>query len=187
MNDARKQVLQTARAVTEQAKTSKRVEGVVRRVAKLAGSISNVSVEQSKIANSLTGEADGVRRFARQSSRAVAEQATALTALAASAARQTSALGNVASAASEQSAALTRLGELTGHLKARTKEISGALDLQIKSAGAAAEDVRIMSAEIAQIRALTGEQAALTETLVEDLSRQESVRHRHLDEKGEAS
>jgi hypothetical protein len=117
----------------------------------------------------------------------VAEQATALTSLAGTAARETSALAHVAGAATEHVASLARLTVLVGQLKLRTKETAGAIDLQMKNAGAAADDLRSVTAEIAQIRALADEQTAMAETLVEELLRHESVRQRRIDEKDEAS
>ncbi len=187
MGEARKQVVQTARAMGEQAKTSKRVEGTVRRMTKVAASIGATSAEQSKVANVLTSEADGVRRFARQTSRAVAEQSTALSALAAGAARQTAALGTVTAVTSEQALALARMTDVAAEQKVRAREVATALVAHAKSTAVVADDVRAVSSELALIRQLTGEQAQAVTSLVEELSRAEAPRSRALEDKGDAS
>jgi methyl-accepting chemotaxis protein len=122
-------------------------------------------------------DADGVRKIAKQTSRAVAEQAEVIASVTNSAARQTTSMQAVARSTAEQVTATEQIAQAMRSLRGQTKDIASALVAQAKEAGMTAADVALLSRELAAIRGTNGEQAKLVAAMtVGDEDRQEDPR-----------
>ena len=95
---------------------------------------------------------DDVRRIARQTSRAVGEQETALSALASGAVRQSATVAASARAAQEQAAAGDEIARVVTEMRGQAKEIASALAQHAKTMTANAADVASVASQVGKIR-----------------------------------
>ena len=140
INDARKQSVQVAKAVTEQLKANQQSEQAARDVARLASSVSRATSEQGKAINSLVASGETVRRFARQTARAVGEQADVIASLTSAANRHTSALENLRREGAQQVESGAGLARAFENVRARGRAVKALLGEQNKASQAALKD-----------------------------------------------
>jgi methyl-accepting chemotaxis protein len=113
----------------------------------------------------LTKSGDEVRRVAKQTSRAVAEQGDALTSLAATAAKQSGAIGMMARLTTEQATAAREITTAAEAMRGSSREIVAAAAQQAKTSTMMAGDVSSVAAGVAKIRSANLEQADAVESL----------------------
>jgi methyl-accepting chemotaxis protein len=150
MEDTRRQAMQNARAVIEQARAAKEIEGASLEVNRLAVQVSSAVTEQTKALNELAKEGEEVRRIAKQSARAVGEQNQVVNMLSSSTVRYTTGLERVVRSVSEQAAGSQQLGQTVSEIRARARELSAAIKVQ--ASGVHARDVSELRAGLHELR-----------------------------------
>jgi methyl-accepting chemotaxis protein len=115
--------------------------------------------EQGKASAALAREGDEVRRIARQTARAVAEQADAIASLSTGLARHAAAMATILQATREQSGATDRIVQAIGEMRGRARGLGGALGEHLKGADAVAKEAAQLLGHLARIREVQVEQA----------------------------
>jgi methyl-accepting chemotaxis protein len=140
----------TAKAVIEQSRAAKEIEGAAAEVSKLAAQVATAVAEQTRATSDLAKEGDEVRRVARQTSRAVSEQNQVLSMLSTTTLRHTTGMDRIVTSISEQAAGSQQLGQAVTEIRSRTRELSLAIRSQSKNAHAG--DIEALAAEIQQLQ-----------------------------------
>jgi methyl-accepting chemotaxis protein len=161
MEEARKNAVQNARAIAEQATVAKELEAGIREVSRLSSEITIATAEQSTGVTSLVKDAEEVRRIAKQTARVVGEQAEALGELATSASVQTRTHQGHVNTTAEQATTTTHLTETMRSIRIRTVDMKSALASQAASVATTLDDIATVTREAASLRASTTEQVGL--------------------------
>jgi methyl-accepting chemotaxis protein len=127
--------------------------------------VTRATSEQTQALVSLTGESEEVRRIAKQTARAVGEQADALASLATTSARQTSTVQTIARATAEQTTSTEQVAAAMREVRVRTREIATTFSDQVKATSGTASDIALIAQEIGIVRRANVEQANLVATL----------------------
>jgi methyl-accepting chemotaxis protein len=140
---------------------AKEIETGIRMVSRLSLNITNATNEHSLAVTSLVTDADEVRRIAKQTARAVGEQAEALAGLAAGASKQTMAFQGFVLTTAEQATTTAQVTQSMRVIRGRAREITTALADQAASAAIGVTDIATVAREVASLRASTAEQVDL--------------------------
>src|SRR6185369_3801035 len=137
----------------------KSIEASAARVGKLSAHTTAAMSEHETATSELAQQGEAVRRAARQSARAVAEQAGALAALSAIAARQSQTMAAIVTATTEHSKGTEQLSQGVTEVRGRMRDIAAAMAQHARDAMAAASDVGHVAKQVAALRQANAVQA----------------------------
>jgi methyl-accepting chemotaxis protein len=126
VDEFRERTTQMAKALQEQAQGGSHLEAASRLVAKLAEEVTVATGVQAIATAGLAKTAEEVRRLAKQTSRALEEQATTVAATAANVARQTLNLGATARATTQQAVASEEILRSVDEMRRRARAVVSA-------------------------------------------------------------
>jgi methyl-accepting chemotaxis protein len=121
--------------------------------------VSRATAEQTKAGQQLAKEGDEVRRIARQTARALAEQSEGVSALTSTFHKQTAALASIATTTAEQATTTQQIAQAVISMRGQTREALAGVSEQTKATAASAKEVGVVASRIAGIR-----QATLSQT-----------------------
>jgi methyl-accepting chemotaxis protein len=125
--------------------------------------------EQSEATSSLARSADQVRRIAKQSARAVEEQADAATSIASIDAKASAGIAVMTKATAEQGATLEQATRAMEAMVAQVREVASAASQKGRRAGSVAQSAEEIAAELALLLQMSDAQLAAMSAATEML------------------